>query len=336
MGRPLWLIAILAAVIIIAIGVLVLGTDVLVKYERFGEAGYLNIREVDVKPERVTSAEVELNVTAYINHEGAKSKNASMLLRAINAQTGLLATQASREIAEVEGSKTLAVSKKIIIPRERGYDIRILLFDSDRIADSGVVSIRGLEALIPGSHRSGVEINGVDFIARNVTAGAVRIQADIYLENRASTPSESLQMLVKARQAESNLLADKVWIETGEIRNETTVIKEAALTVPDGYNYIIEAMLWKKENDILLGKWEKPLLLAPTRTLPEEAVEKKLEIEVSKFVREEGLQYPMATPAPALYPTPAPRAPGFESIFAVISLISGITLIRRLSHGRRG
>lgn len=41
-------------------------------------------------------------------------------------------------------------------------------------------------------------------------------------------------MLIKARPAESNLLADKVWIETGEIKNETTLMKEAVLAVPEG------------------------------------------------------------------------------------------------------
>lgn len=302
----------------------------LTKYERL-EAGYLKIIEVDVKPERVTSAEVVLNVTAYINHDGFKTRNASMLLRAIKTQTGLLEAAVSKEIAEVDGSKTLAISQRITVSRERDYNIRILLFDDDRIADSGVVSLKGLEALIPESHRTGVGIKEMDFIVRGVSSGSVRIQADVYIENRASTSSESLQVLVKARQAESNLLADKIWIETGEIKNETMAVKESTLTVPEGYNYIVEATLWKK--DILLGEWDKPLLLAPTKILPKEAVEKQMNIEVSKFVREEGIPSPMATPA--LYPTPAPKAPGFEMMLAIISLISGFAIIRRVNNGRR-
>lgn len=99
----------------------------------------------------------------------------------------------------MEGSRTLAVSKEITIPREKSYDIKILLFDSDRIADSGVVSIRGLEALIPESHRTSVEIKGIHFIARNISAEVVRIQADVYLENRASTSVESLQNVNKSK-----------------------------------------------------------------------------------------------------------------------------------------
>jgi len=91
-------------------------------------------------------------------------------------------------------------------------------------------------------------------------------------------------MIVKARQAESNLLADKRSSETGVIAGEATSVKSVQLDVPEDYNYMMVVELWK--GDVLVNTWEKALMLAPTKTVPKESVEKKMNIEVSKFLRE--------------------------------------------------
>jgi hypothetical protein len=220
---------------------------------------------VDVKPVEVTSALIEVNVTAYINHGGSKTRNASMLIRAISSDTGLLGTQVSAPIPEAESDleKTLAVSQNLKVERNGGYE---------------------------------------------------------------------LKMTVKAREAASNLLADKTDTESGVIASENTAVKSVQLVVPDGYNYMVVVELWR--GNTLLNSWEKPVLLAPTKTVPKESVEKKVNIEVSKFVREggagdiagkEGAYYPAATPAPAYG---APKEPGFE-IFAAMAAVLAVFVLRR-------
>ena len=141
-----------------------------------------------------------------------------------------------------------------------------------------------MSALTPMSKRSGVILSNIDFTVSNVSTGKVSIKSDIYLENKGPQSSENLKVTVKAREATSNLLADKTGTETGVIANETTTVKSVVLAVPEGYNYMVVVEIWSWYT--LINRWEKPVLLAPTKTVPKESVEKTMNIEVSKFMRE--------------------------------------------------
>ncbi len=329
---------ILASLLILSFAIVIIKSDVLQKPETWVPPSNLNIRDVDVKPVVVTSSQIDVNVTAYINHAGAKTQNATMLIRAISSDTRLLETQVSAPIPEIESDleKTLAISTNLNLERNGGYDLNILLFDNGSIMDSGSVSISGLNALTPMSKRSGVILNNIDFTVSNVSTGKVSIKSDIYLENRGPQASENLKVTVKAREATSNLLADKTGTETGVIANETTAVKSVVLAVPEGYNYMVVVELWR--GDTLINSWEKPVLLAPTKTVPKESVEKKTNIEVSKFVREgvtagvamekEGRYYPAATATP-MY-AGAPKEPGFEIFAGITALLIVFVLRRRL------
>src|SRR3990170_1936453 len=303
----------LASAVILSLAVILINKDAIVPETDYRPQPYLSIREVDVKPVEVTSALVEVNVTAYINHAGGKTTNALMLIRAIRSDTKLLAAEVSSPIPEAETDETLIIYQNLKVERNGGYELKILLFNNGTILDSGSVSIAGLNALVPQSKKSGIVLNNIDFTVSGVSAGKVAVGSDIYLENRGSQPSENLNLIVKAREANSNLLADRTTSETGVIASEATAIKNAKLEVPDEYNYMVVVELWK--GDVLINTWEKPVLLAPSKTVPKETVEKKENIEVSKFVREGGQGIPGGAYAPAATPGVASdmkREPGFE------------------------
>ena len=294
----------------------------------------LSIREVDVKPVEVTSARIEVNVTAYINHAGTKTQNATMLIRAINSDTKLLETQVFTPIPETESDleKTLSVSTNLNVERNGGYELNILLFDNGSIRDSGTVNIQGLNAMTPESKRSGVTLNNIDFTVGGVSAGKVSIKSDIYLENKGPDVSDNLKLVVKAREATSNLIADNTNAETGTIINETTAVKTVQLVVPDEYNYMVVVELWRGET--LINTWEKPVLLAPTKTVPKESVEKNMNLEVSKFVREAGSPAVGGSAGQTFggYPAPTatPKEPGFEIIAGISALMVVFIMRRRL------
>lgn len=328
--RPVYLLGIiLASALILSFAIVLLKEDVLQPLpEPWQPTASLSIREVDVKPVEVTSALIEINVTAYIDHRGGKTNNATMLVRAINSDTGLLGTQVYAKIPETGPEKTLSVSQNFKVERNGNYELKLLIFDNGSIRDSGSVNIRGLNALTPQTKRSGVVMNNIDFTVSSVAQGKVSIKSDIYLENKGSEASENLKMTVKAREAASNLLADKTGAETGAIASETTAVKSVQLAVPDEYNYMIVVELWR--GDTIVNTWENPVLLAPTKTVPKESVEKKVEIEVSKFVRETGV--PMEA-KDGMYPvptyTPVPKEPGFEVFAAIAALLLVFSLRRR-------
>lgn len=324
--KPGYLLGILlASALILSLAVVLINKDAFVQEPE--PSAYLSIRDVDIKPMEVTSANVEVNVTVYMNHEGGKTRNATMLIRAISSDTKLLAAQAFTPIPETVSYKTIIVSQNLKVERNGGYELNILLFDNGTILDSGSVNIAGLSALTPQSKRSGMVLNNIDFMVSGVTAGRVTISPDIYLENRGAQASENLNLVVKARQADSNLLADKTTSETGVIASESTAVKSVKLDVPDEYNYMVVVELWK--GDVLINTWEKPVLLAPTKTVPKGSEEKKVNIEVSKFVRE-GVPMAGATPAPFATPYAQPKTPGFEAFAAITALIMVLVLRRRL------
>ncbi len=317
---------ILASVLILSFAIVQLNSDVLQKEPT--DPSYLSIREVDVKPVEVTSARISVNVTAYIDHSGGKTRDAVMLIRAINSETKLLENQVTAPIPETDSklTKTLSVSTNINVERNGGYELNILLFDNGSIRDSGKVNILGLNALTPESKRSGVNLNNIDFIVGSVSSGKVSIRSDIYLENKGPDVSDNLNMIIKAREATSNLIADKKNAETGAITNESTVVRSVFLEVPEGYNYMVVVELWR--GDTIINTWEKPVQLAPTKTMPKESVEKKTNIEVSKFVREGGV--PQESTREEGQRASQTAVPGFE-IFAAISALLVMFILRRRS-----
>ncbi len=72
------LIALLASMLILSFAIILIKGDVLMPEQPpYVPPSSLSIRDVDVKPVEVTSAEIIANVTAYIDHNGGKTQNAS-------------------------------------------------------------------------------------------------------------------------------------------------------------------------------------------------------------------------------------------------------------------
>lgn len=328
----------LASILIISLLILLVGRDVVFvpEQKQYEPPSYLIIREVDVKPLDITESYIDINMTAYLNHAGGKSNNASMVVRATNRDAGLLVSQGYTSIPNIEFDKTIAVYQNLRIDRDKNYELRIFLFDNGSVQDSGTINIQGLSTLIPKSKDNKIMMSNIDFIVSGVDSKRVSINPDIYFENRGPETSKNLKLIVKAREADSNLLADKVISETGDIKSESTVIRTVQLKVPDKYNYMVVVELWN--DDILTNTWERPVLLAPTKTLPKESQEKKINIEVSKFVREGQMEAKM----PAIASTPPPsyatemgqvkKEPGF-GILLVIFAILVCMYIRRYRYG---
>lgn len=321
--------ALLAVIFVVSLAIVLINSDALIHESFYKPPASFAIRELDVKPVEVTSSLIEINVTAYIYHIEGEARNATMLIRAINSNTGLHEAEVSTPIPESDSDKTVTASAKLKVERNGNYDLRILLYDNGSIRESGSVGIKGLNALTPAAKQNGVVVNNIDFIVAGASGGIASIRSDVYLENKWAEPSDNMNMIVKARQAESNLLADKKASETGVISGEATSVKSVQLDMPEGYNYMMVVELWK--GNVLVNTWEKALMLAPTKTVPKESQEKKMNIEVSRFVREGGAApVPGVTMiAPASYAATPKMEPGFEAIAAAAALILVIALRRR-------
>ena len=204
---------------------------------------------------KVTASTATFSVAVYLDHYGGNSSNSTLVIKVIDSDTGLLMEEVLSPIPEVEGEKTVKITNKISVTREGGYEIKLIVFDRDRMMESGSVFINGLEALTPEIRDVGVRIRDIDFLIRNVSEGKVKVETDIYVENTRDSSSPELKILVKAVQAESNIVADSVWINASSLRPESTAIRKAVITVPESYNYVIEAVFWN--GDVMVDRYKR-------------------------------------------------------------------------------
>ncbi len=287
------------------------------------EESRLGIAEIDISPERVTSTDVLLNVTTYVENRGdGGSGDAKLILKAFDSTSGLLVGETTTSAGSIDEDKTMPVLQQISVEREGGYRIDVVLFEDDKRLRQRSMQIYDIGSLTPNIHDIGIKIQEMDFLVENVTDSRVVIGVDLYLTNEGDSTSEDLSMLVKAREVDAGLLADKIWITTGSIKKETTIIRSCDIAVPDGYNYIVEALIWK--NDTIVERGEGVVQLNPKRTIPkdEEIVSDK--IRVDDFIPEaEAREYGES-------PAGMKKTPGFTSVMAAIMIMIAVfTCIRR-------
>ncbi len=328
---------IIMALILISALIIIFGEDVF--YTPSEKPGGFVIRDIDLKPVKVTTSTAVFSVGVYLDHYGGNSSNSSLIIKVLDTDTGLLMQEVPMPIPEVEGEKTIEVRNNISVKREGGYEIKVLVFDRDRIVESGSVVINGLEALTPEKREVGVKIRDADFGIRDVSGGKVSVEVGVYVENIMDSASPALRMMVKAVQAESNIVADSTWIDVGPINPESLVIKKATVSVPESYNYMIEVTLWN--GDVVVDKFSKVLALAPSEVIPEESKVKPINLEVTKFIkptpatapaREAQKTYPTGIGGFGSAPGVSPKTPGFTAI-SVAGVILLMMLIRRRYNG---
>jgi len=288
------------------------------------ERSELGIADIDISKDRVASANVLLNVTTYIENRGDRSGDARLLLKAFDLESGLLVDQETVTVGSILKRKTKSASQVVKVDRDGGYRIEVVLFEDEQRVDQRTMKISGIGDLTPNVYDIGLRIPEMDFLVKNVTGSRVTIGVDLYLTNEGDITSDDFQVLIKAREVDAGLLADKTWISTGVIKKETTVIRSADIVVPDDYNYIVEALIWK--NDTIVARGQGVVQLNPRRYIPEKEKVISEDIDVEDFMspriayESEGMKE---------------KAPGFTTLMLLMVLIlTTLIMKRRYGNGR--
>lgn len=248
----------------------------------FEEESYYNIRDMDISADRAGTSFVDLNVTTYVEkYQGDTEKNTSLLLKVYSRESGLLEVQEEVKLGKLKKGETKAVSQSLSLPKTGGYNIRSVLFEEDTQKGSGEINVYNLDFLPADVQDIGLEISEMDFRVRKVEDKKVLIESDLYLTNEGKKTSQDLRMLVKVREMDAGLLADKVWIRTGEIKPETTVIRSVNLTMPDQYNYVVEVLIWN--NDTIVRRGEDYIQLNPEIEVKDKTSTETRKIQTSEF-----------------------------------------------------
>jgi len=278
----------------------------------------LRIETIDIAADHVNSSYVDFNITIYLENYGKMaSKNTSLLLKAYNNQNDLLEKQMKTSVGSIDAGKTVGIPQSLMLPRKGGYNLQINLYESGVKKATRSVSISNLESLPEDVKDIGIEIGEMDFLVRNASNRQVVIENDIYFSNEGADNSSEFDVLVKARERDAQLIADRKWIHLAAIKPETTVVRSVNLTVPDQYNYNIEVLVWS--SDTIVKRGEGVVSLKPVIKLAEgERVESR-SIDAIGF----------KTTANATAAAPAKAAPSFEILIALMAVTMTVMLGRR-------
>ncbi|AKB45617.1 DUF7490 domain-containing protein [Methanosarcina vacuolata] len=292
----------------------------------FEEESYYNVRDMDISADRIGAAFIDLNVTTYVEKvQGDNAKNTSLLLKAYSRGSGLLETQKKIELGALKKGTTKSVSQVLTLPKAGGYDLQSVLFEDDVQKGNGKIKVYNLDALPADVQETGLGIPEMDFRVKKVEDGKVLVESDIYLTNEGRETSKDFRMLVKVREMDAGLLADKVWAHTGEIKPEATVIQTVNLTMPDKYNYVVEVLIWN--NDTIVERGEDYIQLNPIVEVKDKSTTKAREIQTSEF---ENLVEAEEIPEEG-YTSEKEAAPGFSLFLSAVLFCSAVILRRRFA-----
>jgi hypothetical protein len=289
----------------------------------FEEESYYSIKDMDISADHTGTSFVDLNVTTYIEkYQGDTEKNTSLLLKVYSTDSGLLEVQEKINLGKLNKGETTAVSQSLSLPRTGGYDIRSVLFEEEIQKGSGEIKVYNLDYLPADVQDIGIEISEMDFKVRKVEDGKVLVESDIYMTNEGRETSSDFRTLVKVREMDAGLLTDKVWIQTGEIKPEATVIRSVNLTMPDQYNYVVEVLIWN--NDTIVRRGEGYIQLNPEIEVRNETATETRKIKTSEF---ENVEEPEMVPEGDNAEVSA--TPGFSLFLSAVLLCSAAVLRRR-------
>ncbi|MFA0821747.1 MAG: PGF-CTERM sorting domain-containing protein [Methanomethylovorans sp.] len=294
--------------------------------KNFEKESNIIITDTELSADKVTSSFVDINVTTYILHTSGVQKNdTSLQLKVFDSNTDFLKSRKVIEVGPIKEGETSSVSQSIRLPREGTYRVEFVLSDGNKTKSTAEIYLSGLERLKTDVQEIGIGIDSIDFLVRKVVGNNVVIESDVYLTNSGSNVSQDYKMLVKAREMDARLIADKVWTTTGLIGPEETVVRSVNLTVPDNYNYVVEVLVWK--DNVLVKRGEDYVQLNPQKVIDKNKTVESKDIVTSDFVVEE-----TPTEAPSgetPYEEPEMGTPGFGSGLAIISLIAAFIIFRR-------
>jgi hypothetical protein len=302
----------------------------------------VTIADIDISAEALDIAEASLNVTTYLDNSGdANSGEINILVKAYDADTNLLVTSKKTQVGEIEGRETKSASTYLKLPKEGGYRLQIVVFEDDKGIQRAETMIYGLTSLEPPSVAK-ISIREIDFFVEAVELESegnreyAVINTTLYVDNLGVDVSD-LRVLIKARENETRLIADKRWGDLGILNEGTTSLHYAELRVLNGRDYIFEVQIWQSER--VIKESSGMVLLSPfaNRTVVLESKEKTVEIspaiKISDFIRPTGRYEEEGYEAPVPMPMPAPEEPGFEVLPAAFALIIAFVLLLKNRRG---
>jgi PGF-CTERM protein len=313
--------------------------------------GIVATPEEDVRPSRVGVVETTvaagemggstatLRVDSRLYHRGGPAENLSVHYRAVDLDTGLVATTEVVDVGTVEGEREVSVPANVTVERQGGYRLTTIVYEDGRRVMEESTEVRGVGTLRPDYATADIQFESFDGAAAEFPAVEYRIASvdetrnrttlnvSAYLTNEGDDPEGDVRLVVQARQVDSNIVADRATTQVAEIRPGRTATPSVSLTVPSRYNYYLDATLWR--DGVVVGTARAPASLDPTETVPTNTTTRDSGLRVGDFDEDDGRERPDDEPRETA--TASGGQPGFGPLVALAALGGGLLLTRRWS-----
>ena len=295
---------------------------------------FLGIAEMNIAPGAASGDTATLAVETRLDHRGGPAENVTLLLRAVGLESGLVETTREVPVEPIRGDREVAITENLTVTREGGYRIEAVVFVDGERRETASRSVQGVAALEPEYARSPIEFHDfagtdqptIEYSVASVDGERVTLRVRTYLTNTGGETPGGLRLTVTARQADSNVVTDEAEVAVGEIAPGRTATPEAELVVPDGYNYYLDATLWK--DGVIVGSARSVANLNPQERISANVTQREVRFEVSDFEEDGpgGREEP-----PERTEMESGGQPGFTAGVAAIALAGAVLLARRWS-----
>ncbi|WP_435068458.1 DUF7490 domain-containing protein [Haloplanus sp. C73] len=295
--------------------------------------GPVDIAGMDISAGDVTGDTVTLQVETQLAHRGPPTRNVTLRVQAIDAESGLVETTRTVDVGNLTEERETAVPTNLTVEREGGYQVRAVVYRDGQRVDSGMRELQGLEALQPPYAQSDVQfaeasaLPPVSFSIAETQANRTTLDLQMALTNTGDEQPEDLRVTVTLRQADSNIVANRASVPVGSIRPGRTETVSTQLTVPGNYNYYIDIVLWK--DGVVIDSARGAANLDPTETIRVNETRRDVELRVSDFDRDGG---DGGAPVRDTEQATAGGGPGFGVGVAVAALLAVALLARRYTN----
>lgn len=277
---------------------------------------------------------VTLQIDTRVVHRGGDAENVTLEVRAVDNETGLLADRVVRDVGTLSDDRESRVLTNLTLDREGGYRIETVLFEDGRRTESGHREVSGVGSLTPAYARSpiafqrydgqGGDLPTITYQIAGVDDEQATLRVSAALTNTGSEATGDVELVLRARQAESNVIADQTTVDVADIRPGRTVTPGAELTVPDGYNYWLDAMI--VSDGVVVGTAVEPANLDPQETLERNQTRTEVQFESGDFQQGESdrPREPDSADTPA-----AADGPGFGVAVTVLAVLAALAIATR-------
>ena len=294
-----------------------------------------DVTETTITPGEAGGSTATLSVTTRLEHFGGDAENVTVLFRATDAETGLVAATVERDLGTVEDRREVAVTANVSVPREGGYRIDAIVYEDGRRVRTAETAVRGVGTLRPDYAESSLDFErfdgapadlpAVEYAVRSTDGNRTTLNVSTYLTNAGDEPAGGVRLVVTARQVDSNIVADRASTTVGTVRPGRTVTPSVTLGVPSRYNYYLDAVLWR--DGVIVSTARAPASLDPTEVVPTNTTTRRTGLQVGDFAEDEAEPREAATPEA----TTGGEGAGFGLLAATVALLGAGLLTRRWS-----